>query len=85
MTDDQLNAMDQWRQTDLFSQGGRAVLELSEAATLTTPDVSDELFARLQQHFSEAQIVELAGEIAFENFRARFNRIFDIELPARHS
>lgn len=61
------------------------MLELSESATVSQPVVGDALFSRLQTHFSEAQIVELAGEIAFENFRARFNRIFDIQPAQKHS
>ena len=42
-------------------------------------DVSDELFAAVRQHFTDAQLVELAATIAMENYRARFNRAFDIE------
>ena len=41
--------------------------------------MSDELFAALRDAFSEPQIVELASAIAWENYRARFNRAFDIE------
>ena len=32
----------------------------------------------LLEHFSEEQLVELTGMIAWENFRARFNRGFDV-------
>lgn len=41
--------------------------------------VSDELYARLQEHFEPAQLVELAATAALENYRARFNRVFQIE------
>ena len=41
-------------------------------------DVPSELFKGLQKHFSPEQIVELTTAIALENFRARFNRPFDI-------
>jgi len=40
--------------------------------------VPDELFARLREHFDEAQIVELTAAIAIENFRARFNNALGI-------
>lgn len=43
------------------------------------PDVSDELFARLRSHYSDAAIVELASTVALENYRSRFNRAFRIE------
>jgi alkylhydroperoxidase family enzyme len=41
--------------------------------------VTDELFARLQQYYDEAQLVELAAIVAQENFRSRFNTTFRIE------
>jgi alkylhydroperoxidase family enzyme len=41
-------------------------------------DVSEEVFAVVRQHFTDAQLVELAATIAMENYRARFNRAFDI-------
>jgi hypothetical protein len=39
----------------------------------TPVDVSDELFARMREHFDDAQIVELTSLIALENMRGRFN------------
>ena len=41
-------------------------------------NVSDDLYARLREQFSEEQLMELSGHIAFENFRARLNRVFDV-------
>ena len=38
--------------------------------------VSDELFAELQRHFTNAQLVELATDFAMGNMRSRFNRAF---------
>jgi hypothetical protein len=37
------------------------------------------MFAELRRHFDDAQIVELTAEIAWENYRARFNHALDIE------
>uniref|UniRef100_A0A7C2W9R9 Carboxymuconolactone decarboxylase family protein n=2 Tax=Thermorudis TaxID=1649508 RepID=A0A7C2W9R9_9BACT len=54
-------------------------LELAERVTATPTAVNDELFERLRRHFTEAQIVELAAICAWENYRARFNRVLDIE------
>jgi len=34
--------------------------------------------ARLEKQFSEEQLLELSAQIAFENFRGRFNRVFDV-------
>ncbi|MCC6236028.1 MAG: hypothetical protein IT299_00485 [Dehalococcoidia bacterium] len=46
----------------------------------TTPaEVSDEVFEAARRHFDEPQLVELVATIAMENYRARFNRAFDVE------
>jgi alkylhydroperoxidase family enzyme len=47
--------------------------------TETPPNVTDELFARLQSFYNEAQLVELAAIVAQENFRSRLNTTFRIE------
>lgn len=52
---------------------------MAEAITATPAEVSDELYARLESHYNQAQLVELAAAAALENFRARFNRVFRIE------
>ncbi len=41
--------------------------------TTTGAIVDDALFARLREHFDEAQLVELTAGIAMENFRSKFN------------
>jgi len=40
--------------------------------------VSDELHAELCRHFSEEQLIEFTASAALENFRARYNRVFDV-------
>ena len=42
--------------------------------TLSDSDVNDELFARVQNHFDEDALVELAATIAWENSSSKFNR-----------
>ena len=54
-------------------------LRLADAMATTPSTVSEQLFAQLRATFTERQIVELASAIAWENYRARFNRVFDIE------
>jgi alkylhydroperoxidase family enzyme len=68
----------------LFSPAERAALALAEAMTVTPADIPDDLFADLQSHFSEEQIVELAATIGMENYRARINRVFLIEAEGRY-
>src|SRR6266446_5151286 len=56
-----------------------AALEYAEAITVTDRKVTEELFARVRAHFSEAQIVELTAAVALENFRSKFNVALGIE------
>ena len=44
-----------------------------------TAQVDDALFAKVKQHFTEPQIVELTAAIAFENFRSKFNPTLGVE------
>jgi alkylhydroperoxidase family enzyme len=73
-----LRALPEYATSPEFSTVERLVLDLAVGMTRTPVDVSDELFAALREHFDEAQLVELANEIAIENYRARFNWAFGI-------
>jgi alkylhydroperoxidase family enzyme len=68
-----------WRDSALFSEPERLALDYAERMTITGDRVDDAFFARLTQHYSEAQIVELTAAIAFENFRSKFNPPLGIE------
>ncbi len=57
----------------------RLVIELADALTDTPSNVSDELYAPLRNQFSEEQLMQLGAQIAFENYRARWNRLFNVE------
>ncbi len=48
------------------------------ALTETPASASDSQVAALREQLSDEQLVELTGIIAWENFRARFNRGFDV-------
>jgi alkylhydroperoxidase family enzyme len=68
-----------WRDSTLFSEAERAALEYAECITYTDRKVDDALFARVKQHFTEAQIVELTAVVALENFRSKFNPSLGVE------
>lgn len=46
--------------------------------TITDQEVTDALFTRIKQYFSEEEIVELTATIAWENCSAKFNRALRI-------
>jgi alkylhydroperoxidase family enzyme len=62
-----------------FSDTERLVIELADALSDAPSNVSDELYARLRNQFSEEQLMQLGAQIAFENYRARWNRLFNVE------
>lgn len=68
-----------WRASKLFSPEERVALEYAERITYTDQKVDDAFFARVKQHFNEAQIVELTAAIALENFRSKFNPTLGVD------
>jgi alkylhydroperoxidase family enzyme len=78
LSDEKLHAV---RGDDMtpFNDTEQLVIELADAITRTPANVSDELYAHLRNQFSEEQLMQLGAQIAFENYRARWNRIFDVE------
>lgn len=62
-----------WRESGAYTEQERVVLEYAEAASATPVVIDDDLVARLHEHFSDAEIVELAAWVALENYRSRFN------------
>lgn len=77
LTDEKLLALQQ-NDLTLFNAMERLVIELADAMADTPSNISDDLYARLREHFSEEQLLELGAQIAFENYRARLNRVFDV-------
>jgi alkylhydroperoxidase family enzyme len=66
------------RDSDAFDDLEKAVLDYAVALTRTPADASDALVERLRRDLTDEQLVELTAAIAWENFRARFNRGFDV-------
>ena len=62
----------------LLGQKAAALLRMADAMAETPSNVSNELYAELRRHFSEEELIELAASAAQENFRARYNRVFDV-------
>lgn len=76
---DTLRDLSVWRESPRFDELDRLALEYSEAITRTPVEVSDELFARLREHFDEPQIIELTMAITLENLHSRTNWALGIE------
>jgi alkylhydroperoxidase family enzyme len=75
---EKIRAIPGWRDSGAYSGLERLVLEYAEAMTSTPPAVTDEMVARLREHLSEAQLVELTAMVAVENLRSRINAAFGL-------
>jgi alkylhydroperoxidase family enzyme len=63
----------------VLSEREGLALELADLMTHTDRRVTEPFFRRLQQVFSDEELVELAAVIALENFRSKFNPVFGVE------
>ncbi len=79
MTEEQLKDLPRYRDSGAFSEQERLVVDLAVEMLNMPVDVPPALIDGLRRHFDEGQLVELAATIAWENYRARFNRVFGVE------
>lgn len=84
ITETQMSELHRYDRSEAFGEDDRLVLDLAVAMAKTPTDVSADLSERLRRRFDEAQLVELTAAIAWEQYRARFNRVFGVQ-PAGFS
>ena len=70
--------LERWRESEIFDEKEKAVLEYTEAVTYSDRQVSNELVERLKCFFDDDAIVELTGLIAFQNLSSKFNSALDV-------
>jgi alkylhydroperoxidase family enzyme len=68
-----LRDIPRWRDSDVYTDLERRVLEYAEAMTSTPPAVTDQMVEGLRRDLDDAAVVELTMMIAVENQRSRFN------------
>lgn len=76
-SDDEITAIREGH-FESFAPPESSLLRMADGLADTPANVSDELYAELKSHFSEEQLIELAAAAAQENYRARYNRVFDV-------
>ena len=76
-SDEELLALPRYRSSDLFTEREKLALDYTVAVMRTPVEVSDELFARMREHFSDAQLVEITALLTAVNLN-RFNAAFGI-------
>jgi AhpD family alkylhydroperoxidase len=77
LSDDELLALPRYRQSDLFTVREKTALDYTVAVMRTPVEVTDELFARVKQHFTDEQIVEITALLTVVNLD-RLNAAFGI-------
>ena len=80
---DKLNLVVVWREAPLFSARERAALAWTEALTLLTQGVSDEVYAQAAAEFSERELAYLTSAIASINVWNRLGVAYRWTPPAR--
>ena len=80
---DKLNLVVVWREVALFSARERAALAWTEALTLLTEGVSDEVYAEARAAFSEQELAYLSSAIAAINVWNRLGVAYRWTPPAR--
>ena len=74
-----MRALADYETNALFTPAERLVLRYADRMTSTPVEVPEDMFARLKEILTPAQLVELTSAIAWENYRARFNHAFGAE------
>ena len=76
-SDEELLALARYRSSELFSEREKLALDYAVAVMRTPVEVSDQLFARMKEEFSDEQLVELTALLTVVNLD-RFNAAFGI-------
>ena len=80
---DKLNLVVVWREAPQFSPRERAALAWTEALTLISEGVSDEVYAQASKEFSDTELSYLTSAVASINVWNRFGAAFRWTPPAR--
>jgi alkylhydroperoxidase family enzyme len=75
-----LAAVPRWRESECFTVRERVAMALCEAIVRDDLDVSDECFARVREHFSEADTVELVFVIGYQVFASKFAKAMRVPV-----
>lgn len=68
-----LAAVWDYRTSPLFTEAERVAIDFSIAAASQPNDVTDDLFSRMRQHWTDDQIIEITALVSYFGFMNRFN------------
>ena len=73
-----LEDLENFKESPHFSESEKIALDYAETVTFSDRQVTDELFARVKEHYDDDAIVDLTGLIAFQNLSSKFNAALDV-------
>ncbi len=73
VSDEKIQAMWTYQDSDLFTEAERAALDLAFAAGVAPNAVEPQNFEELRKHFTDTQIIEILAVIAVGGFLNRWN------------
>lgn len=80
LTQEQIDSISDCRDSDLFNQEEKTVIQYAEQVTKDAEAVSDELFSKLKGFYSDQQIVLLTLIIGLFQIFNKFNGALQVEL-----
>jgi uncharacterized peroxidase-related enzyme len=85
MGDAKLEAVTEYRTSPLFTEAERVALDFAVAAASQPNGVTDALFERMTQHWTDAQIVEITAAVALNGFLNRWSDTLAVPLEPEPS
>ena len=79
---EKLDAIWDYQTSPLYTEAERVALDFAMAAGSVPNEVDTELFARMRQHWSEEQIVQILGAVCLYGFLNRWNDSMATDLEA---
>lgn len=84
-TEQRLYSLNAWRETPYFTDRERAALEWTEAVTVIGEQgVPDEVYERVNQHFTEEEMISLTMTVITINSWNRLNLGLQFNIPGRY-
>lgn len=75
---EKVQALNKWRESSLFSDEERLVLEYVEAVTDSKGEIRAPIKTQMAQQYTDKDLVEITALIAFQNMSTKFNNAFGI-------
>lgn len=78
-TPEHLEALKNWRESNLFSDAEKEAIKLAESMTSDSLNYTEQDMASLRRFYSEGEVVELMAAIGLFNYFNRFNNLLQME------